>query len=73
VSSLFDEKGEIAFFLGGQINCSTTIHSCTDVLRVSSVKDEDLEAWDEERFGGGVVRPESVRSYGSGAWEDGWW
>lgn len=32
------------FFLGGQINCSTTIHSCSDILRILSTPqdvDED--------------------------------
>lgn len=36
VSPLLDEYGNVAFFLGGQINCSTTIHSCTDILRILS-------------------------------------
>lgn len=43
VAPLYDRNGNVAFFLGGQINCSTTIHSCTDVLRVLSMNDEDLE------------------------------
>ena len=30
----------MAFFLGGQINCSTTIHSRTDILKVLSMSDE---------------------------------
>ena len=33
---LFDLEGNVAFFLGGQINCSTTIHSCSDILRILS-------------------------------------
>lgn len=40
VSPLFDQHGNVAFFLGGQINCSTTIHSCTDILRILSLNDE---------------------------------
>lgn len=30
----------MAFYLGGQINCSTTIHNCSDILRVLSLSDE---------------------------------
>ncbi|SMR47950.1 unnamed protein product [Zymoseptoria tritici ST99CH_3D1] len=33
---LFSPSGEIDFFLGGQINCSTTIHTNADVMRVLS-------------------------------------
>ncbi|KAH8662512.1 hypothetical protein BX600DRAFT_513340 [Xylariales sp. PMI_506] len=36
VAPLFDERGRIAFFIGGQVNCSTTIHSNADVMRVLS-------------------------------------
>jgi hypothetical protein len=36
VSPLLDEDGSVVFFLGGQINCSTTIHSCTDILKILS-------------------------------------
>ena len=34
VTPLFDGNGNLVFFLGGQINCSTTIHSASDVLRI---------------------------------------
>jgi hypothetical protein len=61
---LFNEKGEISFFLGGQINCSTTIHSYTDVLRVLSINDDELDKIDEiEALRN---RPASVRSRESG-------
>ncbi len=44
VTPLFDAKGNVVFFLGGQINCSTTIHSQSDILKVlamsSDVADE---------------------------------
>ena len=40
VCPLFGPDGKVAFFLGGQINCSTTIHSRSDVLRVLSISDE---------------------------------
>jgi PAS domain S-box-containing protein len=42
VSPLLDEAGNVRFFLGGQINCSTTIHSCTDILRILSLNDEGM-------------------------------
>ena len=34
MTPLFDGHGNLVFFLGGQINCSTTIHSGADVLRI---------------------------------------
>ncbi|KAL8388863.1 hypothetical protein RB595_008985 [Gaeumannomyces hyphopodioides] len=37
---LYDEAGKLAFFIGGQINCSTTIHSSADVMRVLSMSGE---------------------------------
>ena len=40
---LFDVDGRCAFFLGGQINCSTTVHSFTDILRILSVSDDPTE------------------------------
>lgn len=40
VCPLFGPDGRLAFFLGGQINCSTTIHNRSDVLRVLSLSDE---------------------------------
>ncbi|KUJ16946.1 uncharacterized protein LY89DRAFT_616615 [Mollisia scopiformis] len=58
VSPLLNERGEVSFFLGGQINCSTTIHSCTDVLRVLSVNDDELDKLDEMARN----KPPSVRS-----------
>lgn len=39
---LFDGHGNLVFFLGGQINCSTAIHSASDVLRILAQSgDED--------------------------------
>ncbi|KAL8784808.1 MAG: hypothetical protein Q9195_008888 [Heterodermia aff. obscurata] len=46
VAPLLDVNGRLAFFIGGQINCSTTIRSNTDVLRILSLSDdpdEDVE------------------------------
>lgn len=34
VAPLRDEAGNIAFFLGGQIDCSTTVHGKPDVMRI---------------------------------------
>ncbi|KAK8041689.1 hypothetical protein PG993_006212 [Apiospora rasikravindrae] len=46
MAPLFDETGTLAFFIGGQVNCSTTIHSNTDVMKVlagaPTPKDGDL-------------------------------
>lgn len=39
---LFDLNGNVAFFLGGQINCSTTIHNASDILKILSFS-EDVE------------------------------
>lgn len=40
---MYDSSGKLAFFLGGQINVSTTIHSTSDVLRILSSSDEEEE------------------------------
>jgi len=37
---LYGADGKVAFYLGGQINCSTTIHNCSDILRVLSISDD---------------------------------
>jgi hypothetical protein len=58
VAPLYNEKGEVAFFLGGQINCSTTIHTFTDVLKVLSLNDDELDMLDSM----GQSRAPSVRS-----------
>ena len=41
LAPLFDRNGKTAFFLGGQINCSTTVHSHSDIMRVLSTHDEE--------------------------------
>lgn len=43
VTPLFSENGNLVFFLGGQINCSTTINSTSDVLRILSQSRNDEE------------------------------
>ncbi|KAL8705303.1 MAG: hypothetical protein Q9201_001590 [Fulgogasparrea decipioides] len=40
VAPLFDATGKLAFYIGGQVNCSTTIRSNTDVLRILSLSDD---------------------------------
>ena len=40
VAPLYDGNGKLTFFIGGQINCSTTIRSNTDVLRILSTSDD---------------------------------
>lgn len=34
LAPLFNESGKVAFFIGGQVNCSTTIHSNADIMKV---------------------------------------
>ena len=44
---LYDSRGRLVFFLGGQINCSTTVHSTSDILRIlaqPSRLEEDTES-----------------------------
>lgn len=40
VVPLFNSRGKCEFFLGGQVNCSTTIHSNVDVMKVLSMSDQ---------------------------------
>ncbi|KAI4144653.1 MAG: hypothetical protein L6R39_004099 [Caloplaca ligustica] len=43
VAPLFDAHGKLSFYIGGQVNCSTTIRSNTDVLRILSMSDDPSE------------------------------
>ncbi|KAL9029464.1 MAG: hypothetical protein Q9196_002286 [Gyalolechia fulgens] len=43
VAPLFDANGRVKFYIGGQVNCSTTIRSNTDVLRILSISDDPEE------------------------------
>ncbi|KAK4897769.1 hypothetical protein LTR27_004541 [Elasticomyces elasticus] len=43
VTPLYDAHGNLAFFLGGQINCSTTIHNASDVLRILGASNEKAD------------------------------
>lgn len=64
VAPLYDKDDRLIYFLGGQIDCSTTIHSCTDVLRILSINDEILH----ERPSSNRGRPALSRSSsGSGS------
>lgn len=43
---LYNAAGKTEFFIGGQVNCSTTIHSNVDVMKVLSLSasgDVDIE------------------------------
>ncbi len=46
---LFDSNGKLVFFLGGQINCSTTIHSTSDVLRILAQSEDKATPAEEAR------------------------
>lgn len=43
MTPLFDATGNVVFFLGGQINCSTTIHNQSDVLRILAMSNDTDE------------------------------
>jgi hypothetical protein len=58
VAPLFDENGSASFYLGGQVDCSSSFNSYADILRV-------LSLFDEENFDKGSPnngRPPSTRS-----------
>jgi PAS domain S-box-containing protein len=42
VAPLRDEAGNIVFFLGGQIDCSTTIHGKPDIMRILKLDDKKI-------------------------------
>lgn len=47
---LFNSRGKCDFFLGGQVNCSTTIHSNVDVMKVLSMSDTaDTDEMESQR------------------------
>lgn len=57
-----DRLGRVVYFLGGQINCSTTIHNRSDIVRVLSVSDE-AEADDPTLVSPPIQPPKSSRSF----------
>ena len=38
---MLDGRGNVVFFLGGQINCSTTVHNSSDILRILASSNDD--------------------------------
>jgi PAS domain S-box-containing protein len=42
VAPLRDEAGDIVFYLGGQIDCSTTIHGKPDVMKILELDDKKV-------------------------------
>lgn len=58
---LYNQRGKTEFFIGGQVNCSTTIHSNVDVLKVlstSATNDVDLAEVNNKPL---PVNPQSTR------------
>lgn len=49
LAPLFDKNGNVAFFLGGQVNCSTTIHNNADAMRVLSTSSVEEAGEDAPR------------------------
>jgi len=59
---LYDASGNLAFFLGGQINCSTTIHTSSDVLRILAQQKNDEETRAGEKSSPSTARPARSRN-----------
>ena len=53
----------MAFFLGGQINCSTTIHNRSDILRALSLSDEAVDENIEFNSGASINQNEKKRGF----------
>ena len=53
----------MAFFLGGQINCSTTIHNRSDILRALSLSDEAVDENIEFSSGASINQNEKKRGF----------
>ncbi|EXJ92760.1 hypothetical protein A1O3_01312 [Capronia epimyces CBS 606.96] len=47
---LFDANSSLVFFLGGQVNCSTTIHNASDVLKVLALADDSEDEKGDNRL-----------------------
>ncbi len=54
----------MAFFLGGQINCSTTIHNRSDILRALSLSDEVVDEGTEFNSGASVNQNDPSKKRG---------
>ena len=59
MTPLFDGHGTLVFFLAGQINCSTTVHSGADVLQILA-QSKDVE----ETATSGVASSQRQQQYG---------
>lgn len=57
VAPLFNSKGKTEFFIGGQVNCSTTIHSNVDVMKVLSISSAEPEQENESLKTAAPVQP----------------
>ena len=60
---LFNAEGKVAFFLGGQINCSTTIHNRSDILRALSLSDDAVDPAIEFSSGASINQIEKKRGF----------
>ncbi|KAI1855501.1 hypothetical protein JX266_000366 [Neoarthrinium moseri] len=64
IAPLFDDSGEVVFYIGGQVNCSTTVHTNVDVMRVLSMADEEPNMEDiknqTKRSSGKSFKPKSL-------------
>lgn len=61
IAPLYNQRGKTEFFIGGQVNCSTTIHSNVDVLKVlstSATNDADIAELNNKPLPG---NPQSTR------------
>lgn len=54
----------MAFFLGGQINCSTTIHNRSDILRALSLSDEAADDSLEFNSGASINQKDATTKRG---------
>jgi len=61
---LFNSEGKVAFFLGGQINCSTTIHNRSDILRALSLSDEVADDSTEFNSGASIHQKDGAAKRG---------
>ncbi|KAL6718088.1 hypothetical protein ACLMJK_004173 [Lecanora helva] len=60
VAPLYDANGVLKFFIGGQVNCSTTIRSNTDVLKILSLSDNPGE---DKEAASSIVEPKPKRNF----------
>lgn len=45
ICPLLNERGDLVFYLGGQVNCSGTIHSRMDVLSILSLNEDKVDLY----------------------------